>query len=417
MNLKEKLRQLDKSGPPAAPAQPPSRALDDVEAVASMLGGEVVENDSGAFIRFRYVIPLSRRHGSIELSLIEEISGHSVEAFSKKSVPHSFNLTDAVYIDTETTGLAGGTGTYVFLIGAGYIENNNFVIEQLFLPRLADELAMLEYLNSLVSERNGLVSFNGKSFDIPLLVTRCIANRLQPVLNLHQHLDLLHAARRIWKQDYGNCRLGTLESALMGFERYEDIPGEEIPYIYMEFLRYGHTERLTPVLSHNKLDIASLVALVIVLAEKVEQRDVSDLPAQQVQRLARLHAENKAFERAAEIFHHMQNHPELTENEKSQHILAQAQVQKRLGNFEQAISLWQQSTGFGSLALEAFVELAKYYEHREKDFQTALDYTQKATSILKTRASLRGQVMMDEAQQLLQHRAKRLQRKIAKRQK
>lgn len=113
MNLKEKLRQLDKSGPPAAPAQPPSRALDDVEAVASMLGGEVVENDSGAFIRFRYVIPLSRRHGSIELSLIEEISGHSVEAFSKNPFhTASISLTPCTSIPKPQVWLAGLARTF-----------------------------------------------------------------------------------------------------------------------------------------------------------------------------------------------------------------------------------------------------------------------------------------------------------------
>ncbi|MFQ5630339.1 MAG: ribonuclease H-like domain-containing protein, partial [bacterium] len=259
MNIKDKLRLLDKSSPP--PYQPVTQAITDVEALAAMLGGEVVENEFGSFILFRHTIPLTRRHGQIELSNFEAITGKTVSILSKKSVTEAFDLANAIYIDTETTGLAGGTGTYVFLIGAGYIKKDAFIIEQLFLPRLADEQAMLEYLNSLTAGRKGIVSFNGKSFDIPLILTRFIANRMNPLIDSHEHLDLLHAARRIWKNDFGNCRLGTLEASLMGFERFEDIPGEEIPYMYMEFLRYGKTERLTPVLSHNKLDIASLLAL------------------------------------------------------------------------------------------------------------------------------------------------------------
>jgi uncharacterized protein YprB with RNaseH-like and TPR domain len=414
VNIKDKLRLLDKSSPQPLQARPKET---DVEALASMLGGEVVENEFGNFIRFRHTLPLSRRHGHVELSNAQEITGQTLATISKKSVSDTFDLSKALYIDTETTGLMGGTGTYVFLIGAGYIEQGAFIIEQLFLPRLAAEQAMLECLNRLMAEREGIVSFNGKSFDAPLLVTRFIANRMNPLIDMHEHLDLLHAARRIWKNDFGDCRLGTLEASLMGFERLEDVAGEEIPYIYMEFLRYGKTERLTPVISHNKLDIASLLALVVVLAEKIENRNISALPAKEANRLARLHEDIKSFERAAEFFYGLGEKGDLSEQEKFAHLLSYAKVQKKMGYFAEAIKIWREATGYGSLAIEAYIELAKYHEHREKDFAAALKITEKAISTVETKISL---ATLNESRDLwerygeLQHRAKRLRRKISK---
>jgi uncharacterized protein YprB with RNaseH-like and TPR domain len=414
MNIKDRLRLLDKSSPP--PLQPRPKETD-VEAVASILGGEVVENESGNFIRFRHTIPLSSRHGQIELSCTNEINGQTLAILSKKSVHETFDLSTALYIDTETTGLAGGTGTYVFLIGAGYIRENDFIIEQLFLPRLACEQAMLEYLSELISNHKGVVSFNGKSFDVPLLATRFIANRLQTTLDMHEHLDLLHAARRIWKSDFGDCRLGTLEASLMGFERFEDIPGEEIPYIYMEFLRYGKTERLTPVLQHNKLDILSLLALVILLSEKIDHAECESLPAKQAGRLAKLHEQTKSFAKASEIFVYLGEQKNLGDNEKVEYLLSYGRVQKKRGCFDEAIATWKQATGYGSLAIEAYVELAKYYEHREKSPAEALHFTQKAISIIEAKLSLTS---LEESRALwdqygeLRHRAKRLFRRVDK---
>lgn len=409
MQIKDKLRLLDKSAPP--PLQP--RASEsDLEALAEMLGGKVIENEYGAFLRFQHRIPISRCYGQIELSSLSELSGDTLRIIARQRISDRFDIRKALFIDTETTGLAGGTGTYVFLVGAGYIQDDFFVVEQLFLPRLAAERALLAYLSTLVDGCSGLVSFNGKSFDIPLLATRYIANRFDIDLQLYEHLDLLHAARRIWKRDFGDCCLATLESALFGFARHEDVPGEEIPYIYLEFLRYGRTERLSPVLSHNRLDIISLAALVVVLAESVS---APKLPARQTGRVARLHAEAQSLHKAAELYGQLNTQAGLSPAEKVDTLLELARVLKKLGRHSQAVALWNEATAFGYQALEAFVELAKYFEHREKAPEKALALTERALRLIEDKLALS---VLNESRRAwdqhatLRHRAARLRRKL-----
>jgi uncharacterized protein len=181
-----------------------------------------------------------------------------------------------LYVDTETTGLAGGTGTVPFLIGAGYFEEGAFVLEQLLLRQLGEETPMLERFSVLVEKASGLVSYNGKSFDLPLLRTRLVLSRL-PRLPDRPHLDLVHLARRVHGKRLGACKLTTVEDKVLGFVREGDIPGGEVVQRFRHFLRTGDESALVAVVDHNAWDIVALGALVGLYGAPIGSMQAADL--------------------------------------------------------------------------------------------------------------------------------------------
>ena len=176
----------------------------------------------------------------------------------------------ALFLDTETTGLAGGTGTVAFLIGLGWFEGDGFVTQQLFARDYAEERATLLHLRERLAGREFLVSFNGKAFDANLLATRFIMNRLPDPLSGLPHLDLLHPARRLLSHRLADRRLSALETSILGFEREGDIPGSEIPQRYFDWLRRRDGRLMADVFEHNRLDILSLAALAAHLVELID---------------------------------------------------------------------------------------------------------------------------------------------------
>lgn len=166
-----------------------------------------------------------------------------------------------LFLDTETTGLAGGSGTYAFLIGLGTFEQGRLKIEQLLMRSHCEEKAMLQYLLQRIEGCDGLVTFNGKSFDIPLLQTRLLMNRLRFDLEDLPHLDLLPVARRYWSGVLENCKLETLEEQVLGLPRHGDVPGWMVPQLFFRFLQDGCARGLAQVAEHNRRDILAMVGL------------------------------------------------------------------------------------------------------------------------------------------------------------
>ena len=182
------------------------------------------------------------------------------------------DLSRALFLDTETTGLAGGTGTVAFLVGLARFVDGVLCIEQLIVPELGQERPVLARLAERIAAASCVITYNGKSFDWPLLRTRFVLSRM-PVPALPAHIDLLHAARSVWKQRMPSVRLTDVEREILHFERLDDIPGAEIPARYFEFLRDGSAERLAPVLEHNQNDVIALAALLGVLITRFEGVD------------------------------------------------------------------------------------------------------------------------------------------------
>ncbi|RMD94343.1 MAG: hypothetical protein D6814_14670 [Calditrichaeota bacterium] len=410
MNIKDKLRQLDRTSP--APQKPVAPQATGVEALAAQLGGEIMNTGHGPWIHVVRQLPLQTRHGPMPLDRIFAIENAILRLIAKNQISERYDLRQALFIDTETTGLAGGAGTYVFLIGAGYVQGEHFVVEQMFLPQLGAEAAMLAHFETLLSAHQGLVSFNGKSYDVPLLTNRFIQQRMSPFVGMHEHLDLLHIARRLFANDFGDCSLGTLERQVLQVQRNGDIPGAEIPRIYMDYLRYGEADLLPAVLYHNRMDIVSMVALVIHLVEMARLAQQPNAEPVQAARVAKLHMAVRAPQRAAHIFENILSSPTLRGDEEIEFLLHYARTQKKLRQYPLALQAWQQIIEKNTFCLEPFVELAKFHEHQDKDFARALQYTERALRAVETKLQLASTRALLQDHKALLHRRNRLLQKL-----
>jgi uncharacterized protein len=226
--------------------------------------GEVVENEFGSHYQMERLYESHRRHGSADIGALAELPETLLDAIGTGEIPPSAPHRWA-FLDTETTGLAGGSGTYAFLIGVGRICPDGFRVRQFFMREYSEEKSLLAALTAHLAEFGALVTYNGKTYDQPLLETRYRMNRDKPPFTRLPHLDLLHGSRRLWKLRFESCRLVHLEQQILGVERQGDLPGELIPYVYFEYLRNKEAERLVPIFHHNAVDILTLACLTAIV--------------------------------------------------------------------------------------------------------------------------------------------------------
>jgi uncharacterized protein len=224
--------------------------------LARLLGGELCAK---GVILIEDAVPLSRWHGSITFG---EITRVSLECLAGGTEPPREGL---LFIDTETSGLTGGTGTVAFMIGLARIEHDEIRLRQYFMTSFSAEAEMLAHALAWIRSAKHLVSFNGKCFDVPLLASRYRLARMANPFD-HAHIDLLHPTRTAFAKSWPDCRLQTTEQYLFRFYRDDDLPGYLIPQIWGAYLRYGETRGVRGIVEHNGLDLLSLVALAAVLA-------------------------------------------------------------------------------------------------------------------------------------------------------
>jgi uncharacterized protein YprB with RNaseH-like and TPR domain len=331
-----------------------------------LVDGMRVENEVGEFFLVETAVHLEVRHGDVPLSRIHAIDLSTVGVLTAEPELDGFDLRRAVFLDTETTGLAGGSGTAAFLIGVGWVEGERFVVRQYFMRDYHEEAALLHGLAAELRRFDSLVTFNGKMFDVPLLDTRFRLNRGRFPLSEAPHFDLLHPARRLWKARLESCRLQSLEAGLMGLRRHGDIPGEEIPQVYFDWVRRRDARMLARVFEHNRQDIVSLAALAVHACRWVEEgsaedpRDVFSLG--RVLERARLYDRSEAeYRRALELGPGALRGPVL---------LRLAWRAKRAGEHDRAAALWAEAGEAGEV--EGWRELAMHHEHRARDLTRAL---------------------------------------------
>ena len=241
-----------------------------------LVDGMRVLNERGEFFQVESSVHLEVRHGDVPLSRVHTIALDTVGVLTAEPELEAFDLRGAVFLDTETTGLAGGAGTAAFLIGLGWVEGDRFRVRQYFMRDYHEEGALLHALAAELGHFDRLVTFNGKMFDVPLLDARFRLNRVRYPLGGAPHLDLLHPARRLWKARLESCRLQSLEAELMGLRRHGDIPGEEIPQVYFDWVRRRDARLLARVFEHNRQDIVSLAALAVLACQWVEESRAED---------------------------------------------------------------------------------------------------------------------------------------------
>ena len=371
--------------------------------LAQIVSGEEIENDQGKFFLISEVVRGASRHGHHNIS---EAAGYDMTAVAMlANNPDIGDLTcsDALFLDTETTGLAGGTGTMAFLIGLGWFEEGHFHVRQILARDFGEEAAALTCLAGIAGQKKFLVTFNGKAFDINLLTTRFIMNRLESCLSLLPHLDLLHPARRILGHRLANSRLVTLEAEVLGVEREGDIPGWEIPQRYFDWLRRRDPRLLSSIFEHNRLDVISMATLTahlvdIMTAQAKEQHTHPDdyLAA------ARLLLNRHNLEGTGKILTMFQEQSCTDFSLQSKKKLAQ--LYKRTGRLNEAVQIWQEMTACEPFDFYAVSELAKWLEHRASDCSQA--------KMLVDEALQKANTFSEEEKESLLHRLKRLKGKV-----
>lgn len=398
-SLSDRLRGVIAQHPAIRPQAPPLPR--EMPPIAQILRGDWHEAEHGpVFVRDEW-FPLDHLHGALALG---SALGAAPEALrlllGAETAPHPSRL---AFFDIETTGLAGGTGTYVVLAGIGTYEETEagsppaFRMRQYFLADLAHEKAMLAMLAADVGRFDGLVTYNGRSFDVPFVETRMTLARLPSPYAALAHFDLLHPVRRLYKHRMPGCRLAEAERRLLKLERPDDVPGWLIPQLYFDYLRAGRASPLRGVFRHNAEDVLSLVGVLASLARLLSSDDVGPEDAVAVarwwERAGDLHRAAGLYRRAL---------PWLQgEGDWSWAAGRHAALCKRLGERPEAERLWRRLWEQGDR--RAGVEMAKHLEHHARDLAAA----EEVTSALLIRAHGTERIA-------LEHRQARLRRKLAR---
>ena len=320
------------------------------------------------------IIDSDYQHGIINFS--DEPDLHSLNLWSKISDGKTFSKESVVFLDCETTGLSGGTGTIPFLIGLGFWKDQQFHLYQLFLHQPNAELALLTFLSEVLTPFQVVITFNGKSFDIPLLHTRFVLNFMEDVFSNWGHVDMLHFARRLWRLRLSSRSLGSIEKEILKITRTDDeIPGWMVPEMYVDYLRSGDPNPLKGVFYHNKMDIVSLAALFI-HAGKIMTNPIQWLDdSLDVISAGRLFEELGQVDTSLSLYKAAINQglplPFYLDTLKRY-----ANIYRKQQNWFRAVQLWVMAAENDDV--DSCVSLAKYYEHREKDYASALHYTEMA---------------------------------------
>jgi uncharacterized protein YprB with RNaseH-like and TPR domain len=287
-----------------------------------------------------------------------------------------------LFLDTETTGLAGGSGTYAFLVGIAWWEDGGLEIEQFFLREYSEERSLLFALRERIAEHPVLVTFNGKCFDWPLLETRYRMTRKVSAPSPRAHLDFLHPARNLWRLRLGSVRLYELERHILGWDRGVDILSGQIPQIYFDYLRGGPPERLVPVLNHNQMDLRGLAALssrILSLLNDAENLGEDGLELFGVSRICEKRGEHmrarKLYEKSIASFL-----PTATDQAARRSL---ARLAKRDGDFDLACELWKDTLGNSRHGYEAYEQLAMHYEHNARNPEQARQVVLQAVNELR----------------------------------
>jgi len=390
-------------------------------AIEDLVSGQFHTTTRGRCFVAEETYPLDHRHGDMRLSAFLQLPAEAVVQVVQEERFADVDLRRVCFLDTETTGLSGGTGTMAFVVGLGFFADEGFRLRQYFLRDPGDEPAMVEALRDSVPSFEALVSFNGRAFDVPIIENRFILARMAPPMGDMPHFDLLHPARRLWRYALSSCALTSLEREVLGVQREQaDVPSGVIPFLYRDYLRTGDARDMERVLYHNKIDILSMVTLAARLCRAVadpwdvERREGRRaLSGGEVYALGRWYAgddrpgEGERAYRAA-----LRLHPEVGSALRRRTLRDLAYLLKRNGRRDEAFAYWQQ------LALESWgraddvlapVELAKYFEWHVEDLARAADWTRAALESVHTWPA---GVRRDERLAQLRHRLSRLERKM-----
>lgn len=372
-------------------------------------GGEHWQTDVGDCYVFLTHYPFDTLHGMFKLEQWLNLSPATLARIGDNDELAEVAAGDFALLDIETTGL-GGAGTLAFLVGVGVFNADGFTLHQLFLEEPSQEPALLAAITSLLPHDAGLVTFNGRTFDVPILTDRFILNRKPSPLSFVPNLDLLHPARRAWRRTLPSCRLTSLEEHVLGVDRSDDddVPGWAIPKLYQDYLQTGNAYEIQRIVYHNRLDMLSMITLGIRLAQLFDQPSEPTTGMHDSLSMARWyqrfddmqHASDEAFKQAVASAKNDHDRAEALEH--------CAKFLKRNNRRDEAIVYWAQLAAIGQDTM-GHVELAKYFEWHASDLETALQWTEAGIELME---GWRQSFVQKRKLSELNHRRQRLLRKL-----
>lgn len=398
------------------------------------IGAHMEFNEWGSFVMKRRSYETSFQHGRYKLDEIWDQSHRlmsillpgDVEA-EKKGLPHD----QLLFLDTETTGLGIGAGNVPFMIGIGFYEQDRFTIEQMFIRHPGEELAMLHYLEQKLKRHPYIVSYNGKTFDWPIIKNRYVLNRMPSEPQISGHLDFLYPSRSLWKHTLPSCRLGKVEEERLHVNRSDDVPGSLAPALYFQYLAERDVSVLKGVFEHNELDILSLAGLAVHFSHVLSGKfQLAEMELEEQYRLGLWLSKVGSAELAEQVLERLTAklfEPDGEPEAAVEYILPVAEWYKQQHKYEASCRLWllyvEQKGDKSTASLEPYLELAMHYEHREKCLDLALYYADQAMnkvwqrqSLLrpasKTRKSGRGRNGISDEQRKQQNLAEAIRKRI-----
>jgi uncharacterized protein YprB with RNaseH-like and TPR domain len=409
-----------------------SRSLDrhGINRVARVLGGDVRDRPEGAVVVVDRHYAVDRAHGRARIGDVVETlqAGQESLAVLQKAWPAKGSRPSAagpqpslLFLDLETTGLAGGAGTQAFLVGCAVIAGDELLVRQFLLPGLEHERALLAEVREWAAEHDTLVTFNGRTFDVPLIETRYLFHRLPFPLADAPHIDMLHASRRLWKQrpviagpplDDDSCKLAVLERHLAGVHRVGEVPGFEIPSRYFRFIRDGDANPLEAVLEHNRIDLVSLALVTARAVTLIERGPGATTHPRECLGLGRLYERASMCDHAEASYAHVAGLASRVGREPDVHAEALrrlALLRRRAGRRWEAAEAWEQIVTLpgcpAAIRREAREALAIHHEHRSRDLHAAQLF------VLDALAEPIGASCRERAE----YRLRRLEAKLARR--
>lgn len=343
--------------------------------IEDVIAGEEIETPLGSVYQIIQDFDMHYQHGQVHFDAPLRLD--LLREWGKVSPEKTGSIDQLIFLDTETTGLAGGAGTFAFLVGLGIWNPEGFRLVQLFMRSPAEEPAMLAVLSRIINPFTTVVTFNGKSFDIPLLNSRHLINSMVTPFGDMAHLDLLPLARRLWRNRLPSRALGDLERDILGVARTgEEIPGWMVPQMYVEYLQTGDARPMKGVLYHNSMDILSLAALLHYDAHLLERpTEIQPNEGTDLVAIAQIYEEMGHFDKSLELYEAGLN-AGLSRPIFIQTLHRYADIYRKQGDWPATIGLWERAAEFQDLV--AAIELAKFYEHHERNPQKALRWTEDA---------------------------------------
>jgi uncharacterized protein len=396
-HLRKRIARIDRKYSHPSAKKPIAKSQRPIAAPESWLEGAEVATAHGVHYETERLYERQRRHGSVGIVDLQDMA-HDLLGPISNGLIRGIPPEKWCFLDTETTGLAGGSGTYAFLVGVGSITPQGFRVHQFFMRDFSEEASSLSALNEHLKQFEVLITYNGRTFDQPLLETRFRMVRQRTPFTSLEHLDLLFGSRRLWNLRFDSCRLVELENQILGVERQGDLPGELIPYVYFEYVRTREIFRLMPVFHHNAIDILTLACLTAIVPRAFQPGNNEFSHGAEMVGLARWFREAEQHENALALLRR------AVEKNLSDDLLFRtlwdiAALEKKLGREHAALGvLTDLAASPNPWRAAAFVELAKYYERRERNYALALEMTRSASDL--------------EPSEALEKRAARLEKRV-----